>query len=117
MAKSQISSNSRTAKVVGVGLVAGGLMLAAPAGMAFADSGSLGAVGSAVNTEIGSGQHFVNHNIGGLQGIAAINNNGLQAGVNSLNSGVLSGSTATSSVLGAGSSLGNFAVQSLLPGH
>ena len=118
MAKSQISLLGRTVKVFVMGLMAGGLMLVAPVGIALADSGPLAGLGSEVGGELGFAQHFTTHNIGGLEGIAAINAGGLQAGVGSLSSGVLSGSTATSSLLNSGGNLTTFAVQGILrPGH
>jgi hypothetical protein len=118
MAKFQFSSNRRTAKVVGMGLATGGLILVAPAGIALADGGPLDGLGSAANGELGFTQHFATHNIGGLAGITAINVGGLQAGVGSLSSGALSGTTATSSLLNSGGNLTTFAVQGLLrPSH
>lgn len=118
MAKSQLSSYRRTVKVLVMGLTGCGLMLAAPAGIASADTNPLDVLGSALNGEAGFAQHFATHNIGGLEGIAAINANGLQAGVGSLSSGVLSGTTATSSLLNSGGNLTTFAVQGILrPAH
>lgn len=118
MAKSQLSSYRRTMKLLVMGLTGGGLMLAAPAGIASADTNPLDGLGSALSGEAGFAQHFATHNIGGLEGIAAINANGLQAGVGSLSSGVLSGTTATSSLLNSGGNLTTFAVQGILrPAH
>ncbi|MUL46467.1 hypothetical protein FZI85_07965 [Mycobacterium sp. CBMA293] len=129
MTKLQLSSRNKTAKAIGVGLVAGGLLLVAPAGIALADTGPLnglgsalsgeaGFVGSGLTGEAGFGQNRVNHTIGGLQGIAAIDGTGLKYDVNGLNSGLQSGSTATSSLLNSGGNLTTFAVQGLLrPGH
>jgi hypothetical protein len=112
---------NNAAKAVGVGLVAGGLLLAAPAGMAFADSG----LTSAVNGVNGAVQNVVNQNNQGAQGITAINNGGLQSntalnnsglqnGVSSLNDGAQLLIPTTSSTLTALNGLVKFSVQGLL---
>jgi hypothetical protein len=112
---------SHTTKAVGVGLVAGGLLLAAPAGIAFADS----ALTSAVNGANGAVQNVVNLNNQGAQGITAINNTGLQAntatnntglqaGVSSLNDGAQLIIPTTTSTLTSLNGLVKFSVQGLL---
>jgi hypothetical protein len=78
---------NKAVKAVGVGLVAGGLLLATPAGIAFADGGLSDAVGG-VN---GAVQNVVNQNNKGLQGITAINNGGLQSNTSLNNSGLQNG--------------------------
>lgn len=112
------------AKAVGVGLVAGGLMVGLPAAMASADP--LGdALSSAVDGANGAVQNVVNQNNSGLQGITAINNEGLQAvtainntglqsGVASLNQGVQAGGLATSHLINNTNNFVQFAVFGLL---
>ena len=94
--------HNELAKAAGVGLVAGGLLLAAPAGMAFADS----ALSDAVSGVNGAVQNVVNQNNQGAQGITDINNSGLQSNTALNNSGLQSG---VSSV--------NSAVQSAVPAN
>lgn len=107
-------------------VVAGGLMLGAPAAMAFADGGPLdSAVSAAVSGANGAVQNVVNQNNSGLQGITAINNTGLQAvtginntglqaGVASLNSAAQAAVPATSYVVTRANGFVRFAVQGLL---
>lgn len=101
----------KAAEALGVGLPAGGLLLAGPAGMAFADGGL---VGFAVGGANGEAQNLVNQNNKGLQGITAINNAGAQAGVASLNSAAQAAVPATTSTVTAANGLVKFAVQGLL---
>ena len=97
MAKHKKESTNRAAKAVGVGLMAGGLLLGAPAGIAFAapiggpndPGGPIGGpsnpvggfVSHAVNGVNGAVQNLVNQQNKGLQGIVGINNRGLQSAV------------------------------------
>ena len=97
-------------RAIGVGLFTGGLLLAAPAGTAFADN----ALSDAVGGLNGAVQNVVNQNNNGLQGITAINNAGLQNGVASLNSAAQAGVPATQSLLTAANGFVQFAVQGLL---
>jgi hypothetical protein len=113
---------NKAVKTVGVGFIAGGLLLAAPAGIAFADS----ALGSAVNGVNGAVQNVVNQNNQGAQGITAINNGGLQSntdlnntglqnGVSSLNGAAQSGVPSTTTyVVTSLNGLVKFSVQGLL---
>lgn len=78
---------NKATKAVGVGLVASGLLLAAPAGMAFADN----ALGDAVGGLNGAVKNVVNQNNKGLQGITAINNGGLQSNTTLNNTGLQNG--------------------------
>ena len=115
MAKQRMLSSNVMAKAVGVGLVAGGLLLGAPAAMAFATGGPLDStVNAAVNGANGAVQNLVNQNNAGLQGVTAINNGGLQAGVSSLNSAAQAAVPATTSAVTSTNGFVRFAVQGLL---
>lgn len=126
MIKQRMPSSKVAAKTVVAGVFAGGLLLGAPAGLAFADGGPLDSVVSAaVNGTNGAVQNVVTQNNAGLQGITAINNGGLQAvtginntglqaGVASLNSAAQAAVPATTSAVTSANGLVRFAVQGLL---
>jgi len=97
-------------KAIGVGFVAGGLLLAAPAGIAFADSG----LTSAVNAANGAVQNVVNLQNQGAQGITAINNTGLQNNTATNNTGLQAGVSSINSNVVPLNNLVKFSVQGLL---
>jgi hypothetical protein len=84
MATHRAKSNSKVAKAVGVGFIAGGLLLGAPAGMAFADASNQvgGFLNFAANGVNKNAQNVVNLNNKGTQNAAAQ----LQPNANAANS-------------------------------
>lgn len=120
-------AKNKAVRALGVGLIAGGMLVAAPAGMAFADGGLGGLLSSAVDGANDAVQNVVDQNNKGLQGITEINNEGLQSivdqnnkglqsGVGSLNDAVQATVPATQSTLTAANGLVKFAVHGLLRG-
>ena len=117
MTKNWISSGKLATKAVGVGLIAGGLMVGLPAAMASA--GPLDtAVSNAVKGANSGVQNVVNGHNTALQGATAYYNKGLQDSTAYNNTGlqanVASANSATQSVVSAANGTVVFAVQGLL---